>query len=283
MNPKMSYFSNAGDEALPTELTITEEGHCTLLVRTNRGLPEQLCAGVFETDMKERKLRALSHVMSSKEFEDIATPEGVQPGDVVRKLSIQPEGGERTTRYAVSGKTAAPVFVTAEQEAMRVAAQVSRKPTCAVALDAVEIPQRINRGEKARVSFSLRNIGEDPLNVPHPKAWQAQAVQVQLAAVRSDVQVADLRGKHQVFEQLTGLEVINVDGPTDSEEALKIRGGQSVAFTIEKTFGWAVGKYDVKLTYEGPLFDEDKEVIRCEIVTKPYPAACLGAGAPAMR
>jgi len=281
MNPKMSYFSNNGDEALPTELKIDAEGQCTLLVRTNRANPQYANAGVFSMKMRERRLRPLAQAMSTPDFEAIAKPEGVQSGDVVRKLSITPDGGQEMTRYAVEGKKTPPAFVDGEQEALKIAAEVRKKPEYAIALDEVKIPERINRGEKTRMSFVLRNPGPNPVQIPHPKLWAEKATQVQLVALRSDVPIADLRSHHQVFETLGAADMKATDGAGSSEEVITIAAGKSVTIAVEKLVEWTVGRYDVRLTFETALADEKgEEVIRCEIVSKPYPAACLGAAQP---
>ncbi len=278
MNPEMSYFSNAGDEALPTELNVSTEGQCKLLVRTNRAAGEFPSAGVFSMKMRERKLRPLAQALSTPEFEAIAKPEGVQSGDVVRKLSITPDGGQEITRYAVEGKRPDPAFVSAEQEAIKIAAEVRKKPEHAISLDQVKVPERLDRGEKALMSFVLRNPGPNPVRIPHPKLWADKATQAQLVALRSDVPVADLRSHHQVFDTLGAAQVKATEGAGSSEEVITIAPGKSVTIAVEKVINWTVGRYDVRLTFETALADDKgTEIIRCEIVSKPQPTACLGA------
>ncbi len=281
MNPQMSYFSNAGDEAMPMELNISTEGECTLLVRTNRATPQYADAGVFSLKMRERKFRPMIKALSTPEFAAIAKPEGVQSGDVVRKLSITPDGGQEMTRYAVADKKTAPAFADGEQEALKIVAEVRKHPEHAIALDEVKIPERINRGEKTRMTFTLRNPGSKPVQIPHPKVWAEKATQAQLVALRSDIPVADLRSHHQVFQALGPEDLQATDGAGSSEEVITLAAGKSVTIAIEKAFDWTVGRYDVRLTFESALADEEgKEVIRCEVVSKPYPAACLGAAQP---
>jgi len=250
------YWTNAGDDAHPTELTIDVAAQRACLVeRSNRGDAERAAIGIFDGPVDRRRVVELSEALRSSPFAALPQDVAAEPGQVIRILSrTDPEGG--MTRRSVTG-TAPHGFAHPETLAQHIRARLHQHPRRAVALDFVSLPSRHLEGHAPMLELTLTNPGERPVRLRPAEGPIADGWVVTVEAVRSDIPREGLRSRHQFFGQVTGIEMEAGNGAEAREDRLMVPPGGWAALRGTVDFNAHAGRYTVRTAVAVELCDED--------------------------
>jgi hypothetical protein len=281
MNPEISYWSNAADEALPAKLEVSSRGEAVLTIESNRGNPAVANVGIYQTALNAGLLTPLVAGLRTPEFATIETPLSVLSGEVVRELRIKEENGQEIMKFVSESGAPPKAFLGAEALALNLINIVRQHPVHAIAMKVDQVPGQFNRGEAVRLALAVYNPGSETIQIPHPSGWEDQLVQLELTGLRTDVPLEHLRSHHQRFETMSKDQVKDLQAKDVVAALITLAPGEQVSLTLETELDWPPGQYETQIFLNLPISNwKGEEMIRCEIASKKYETKCTGESKP---
>ena len=281
MNPEISYWSNAADETMATELVVAPNGDATLTITSNRDRPEAANAGVFRMRLKGSDLAAFVDAVRSNSFTALQNPSSALSGSVVRKITLKEDAKPEIMKFVGEDAPAPPAFVAAETRALEIAKVVRQHPVFALGIKLAGMPARFDRGQSVRFKVDLENIGSETVRIVPPPQWTPESVRFEIVGLRADVALADLRSHHQRFEQVSSADVRSFQPSAAAGAMLELARGQRLTLDVERKLDWPPGEYEVRVFYLTSIFNSDGgAVARCELTLKAVRIRVSGESRP---
>jgi len=271
MQQEIQYWSNAADEMLPTELSISNQGMATLKLRTMRNTTNATNAsvvGLFQMQLDELRLQSLNQALNTKEFVALSNPTTFIEGEVLRKLTCKKLGQPEMVKIASGSAARAPAFLQAENAAKALLSDVQKHPLYALSIEVPGPSPQLHKGEPLDITVVIANRGYKSVRIPSPDAWHEKMVSMTLEALRSDVPANDLKPFHQKFEMITKADLKQANHTDIADKFITLPPGGKSEFILSKRLTWEAGSYNLRISVQLPLENmEGQEVLRCELLS----------------
>jgi len=174
----IEYWSNAADDAFPTRLTVARSGAAELEVMSNEDNPAVPSIGRFSMPTDAPSFEQLAKAVAVPAFAQHANPGPAEPGQVIRRINARFADGHEVRRHVTESAPVDSGFARAEQEALRMAAEIRRHPQHAVAIAMTVAPGATR--DQLVLGVTLSNVGAEPLALPQGKyeLWGAFIVRL---------------------------------------------------------------------------------------------------------
>lgn len=264
----IEYWTNASDDAFPTQLKSTKNGGTELLVGSNEGDIEVTTIGQFlmPTDMSAfARLEGAAH---SRDFLSAPNPASAQPGELIRQITVKYADGHDVERYVAESAPADRGFLLVEKEALGMVNQVRQHPERALSIDMTMSPGSLQNHMVLKVV--LANTGNKTLSFPAPAKWKAAGMALHVTARRSDIDMAKMTNEDQAFYELGKSALLSEDKPDVA--LISIPPGKSQMFLFDANLTLKRGSYEVWGAMVLHLFNEQGvEFMQGELVSKRLP------------
>lgn len=247
----IEYWSNAADDAFPTRLVVTRN-KAELEVMSNEDNPAVPNIGRFSMAADAPKFEQLAAAVATPAFAKHANPDPIEPGEVIRKLTVRFADGHEVRRHVEGSAPGDAGFASAEQQALRMAAEVRRHPRQVVSIAMTTTPGATRDDHILNVTLS--NAGAESLALPHPGQWLNAGMALHVTARRTDIPLAQMSNEHQAFLELGQKELASA--PIPIAPRITLAPGQSQVFSFSAHLPLPPGKYEMWAAFIVQLLSE---------------------------
>jgi hypothetical protein len=277
MNAEISYMNSE----IGLNLSISPSGMATLSIASNRNNPNLDVLGLFRRKLEAREIDDLASSLRSSDFKNVQNPSSVSPGEYVHQLRIKEQEGVEVMRYTAFHTPAPPVFLAAEEKALVLVKLLRQHPFQAIAMQIGALPNQLERDKPMEFTITIVNPGSEIIQIPHPESWSEETVQLQLIGSRSDIHPEEFEDFHQKFEELSKEQIVDIQPAKQAKPLITLASGGRLVFLFQVSLDWPPGQYDVNLSLNWPLSDQDGvEQMVFGFISKTIPLKVFGESKP---
>jgi len=268
MKGYITYWSNAGDDSFTLEIRLEKSGNAHLSRPSNVSQSDQP-VGMFEMQMPASDTEILWSLAESEEFKKLNIPSGVEPGEIIRKITYRNSGqaNQEVVKFAAESTPAEKLFLEMEKGIGQLIKRVSGEPVIGMLMRLDSVKEFAQDPKKVQLTVELKSTGKNTLEIAHPNVWKEQGTLLETVFSRNDVKLAEMRNHHRISKMFSSTDLLATVPKVPDSHSVVINPGQQVAisFLVEKPD--SPGSYDIFLMLETEIIGPDNLIFKCLVAS----------------